>query len=104
MEPLRNLPKHERYGSSYKRFGWFWGLGVEHETYLITSQTRRLTSFDAATMKPERYSVNYYKNYKEEPLRLALAEALVAANGCMTVPVLLNCHSLTNCDVFGEHA
>ena len=104
MEPLRNLPKHERYGSSYKRFGWFWGLGVEHETYLITSQTRRVASFDAATMKPERYSVNYYKNYKEEPLRLALAEALAAAGGSMTVPVIMNCHSLTNCDVFGEHA
>jgi len=104
MEPLRNLPKHERYGSSYKRFGWFWGLGVEHETYLITSQTRRITAFDAATMKPERYSVNYYKNYKEEPLKRALAASLAIAGGIMTVPVLLNCHSLTNCDIFGEHA
>jgi hypothetical protein len=104
MEPLRNLPKHERYGAAYKRFGWFWGLGVEHETYLISSQTRKITTFDAATMKPERYSVNYYKNYKEEPLQLALADAVSAAGGSMIIPVLLNCHSLTNCDVFGEHA
>jgi hypothetical protein len=104
MEPLRNLPKHERYGSAYRRFGWFWGLGVEHETYLLSSQTRKITAFDAATMKSERYSVSYYKNYQDGPLRAALADVVAAAGGSLTVPVILNCHSLTDCDVFGEHA
>ncbi len=104
MEPLRNLPKHERYGSAYKRFGWFWGLGVEHETYLMSTQTRKITVFDSAAMKPERYSVSYYKNYQAEPLRDALADVLAAAGGSLTVPVILNCHSLTDCDIFGEHS
>jgi hypothetical protein len=100
--PLRNLPKHDRYNSMYRRFGYFWGLGIEHETYLLTSQSRTITTFEGA-MKPERYSVSYYKNYKEEPLKAALADVIAAAGGSLRVPVIANCHSFTNCDLSGEH-
>jgi hypothetical protein len=102
--PLRNLPKHARYEDAYRRFGWFWGLGVEHETYIATSQTRTVRTFDTNTMKPERYSVSYYKNYQPEPLKTALVEVLDASGGAITVPILMNCHSFTDCDLFGEHA
>lgn len=101
---IRNLPKHERYSSAYRRFGLFWGLGVEHETYIATSQTRRVTTFTAATMKPERYSVSYYRAYKAGPLATALAKVVGDVSGGLVVPVLMNCHSFTDCDIFGEHA
>ena len=105
ISPLRDLPKHRRYASDYKRFGWYWGLGVEHETYITTSQTRRITAFTPTNMKPERYSVNYYRAYLPEPLTRALTDVVgdVSGGGLM-VPVLMNCHSFTDCDVFGEHA
>lgn len=98
---VRNLPKHERYNTDYRRWGWYWGLGVEHETYIATSQTRRVPAFTAANMKPERYSVSYYRNYKTEPLMAALAAATDVSG--LQVPVLMNCHSLTDCDIYGEH-
>jgi hypothetical protein len=97
------IPKHARYATAYQRFGFFWGLGIEHETYIATSQTRRVTEFSAVTMKPERYSVSYYKNYQPEPLKTALRALLDASGGTITVPILMNCHSFTDCDVYGEH-
>jgi hypothetical protein len=99
---VRNLPKHERYNNAYRAWGWYWGLGVEHETYIATSQTRRVPAFTAANMKSERYSVSYYRNYKHEPLMSALATVVGDVSG-LAVPVLMNCHSLTDCDIYGEH-
>lgn len=100
---LLSLPKHARYGAVYRRFGYYWGLGVEHETYIATSQTRTIRSFDAAALKPERYSVNYYAAYKSAPLQEALQRVLADASGSLIVPVLMNSHSFLNCDVYGEH-
>jgi hypothetical protein len=102
--PVRNLPKHTRYAEQYRRFGYFWGLGIEHETYVATSQTRRITEFTAANMKSERYSVSYYKNYRASALKPALDAVIRRRGGALTVPVLMNCHSFTDCDVYGEHA
>ena len=107
---MQDLPKHQRYRSAYRRLGWYWGLGLELETYLATSQTRKVSAFTAANMKPERYSVNYYRAYQAGPLMSALARILADVSGSgsgaggLTVPVLMNCHSLTDCDVYGEHA
>jgi hypothetical protein len=99
--PMRNLTKHIRYGPRYQRWDYFWGLGVEHETYLATSQRRRVTALEGAALKPERYSVNYYTNYRPD----VLGGALRAVSGSgLIVPVLVNGHSFTHCDVFGEHA
>lgn len=103
--PLQNLPKHARYRTMYRRFGFFWGLGVEHETYVQSSQTRTVRAFDTAAMRAERYSVAYYSAYKPESLSAALSDVLVAAGSAgLTVPVILNSHSFTDCDLFGEHA
>ena len=98
--PLQNLPKHDRYRNAYQRFGFYWGLGVEHETYLMTSRTKTVKTFIGA-MRPERYCVSYYEAYKPEVLKKALGD--VVAKGPLTVPILMNCHSLTKCDVNGEH-
>ena len=99
---LRNLPKHERYGDAYQRLGWYWGLGVEHETNIATSQHRTVRSFEGA-LRPERYSVSYYAAYRPEALQSALTDVLAATGGALRVPVLMNSHSWTHCDVMGEH-
>jgi hypothetical protein len=100
----RNLEKHRRYADAYERWGWFWGLGVEHETYMMTTQTRTVRSVEAAAMRPERYSVNYYAAYRPGALRAALERTLAdTSGGGLTIPVLVNSHSFTHCDVFGEH-
>ena len=101
--PLQNQPKHERYAAAYRRFGYFWGLGIEHETYLATTQSHAITTFEGK-MKPERYSVDYYKAYNSETLTPILQNILDICGGSITVPILMNGHSLTRCDVSGQHA
>jgi hypothetical protein len=101
MNPFE-LVKHRKYKPAYKSFDMYWGLGIEHETYLKTSQKKDITSFEG-NMKPERYSVDYMKVYKPEPLRLALQEILDSGNGKIQVPILVNSHSFTHCDIFNSH-
>jgi len=100
---LQNLPKHERYAGAYRRFGYFWGLGIEHETYLATSQSIDITTFEGH-MAPERYSVDYYKSYKSETLAPMLGRILDICGGTLSVPLFMNSHSLTKCDLSGQHA
>lgn len=97
-----DLPKHGKYKAAYKRFDLYWGLGVEHETYLKTTQTKDIVTFEGA-MKQERYSVNYYAVYKPEPLKAALAQLVAVEGGSLRVPILVNSHSMTHCDVFNIH-
>jgi len=100
--PLQNLPKHDRYRNAYKRFDFYWGLGIEHETYLLSARTKTIKTFVGA-MRPERYCVSYYDAYKPDILKKALADIVAKGNGALTVPILVNCHSLTKCDLNGEH-
>lgn len=99
----RNLPKHSKYQSAYRRFDFYWGLGVEHETYIMTGATHDISGFTAQTMKPERYSVSYYKNYRHDALMPALRAILQKNDDALHVPVLMNNHSLVDCDLSGEH-
>ncbi len=97
-----NLPKHKKYQGAYKRFDLYWGIGVEHETYFRTSQTKDIHTFVDA-MKPERYSVNYYEAYNQTSLPSILQQILAQSNGPLKVPVLVNSHSFTHCDIYGFH-
>ena len=99
----RNLPKHSRYLSAYKRFDWFWGLGVEHETYIMTNQFRDISGFTVQAMKPERYSVSYYNNYRRGTLMKGLQSILNKAGGSLHGPIIMNNHSFVDCDLSGEH-
>jgi hypothetical protein len=104
VPPERNLKKHKKYQQAYKRLDWFWGLGIEHETYFQTSQTKTFLLFDQTVMKPERYSVSYYKAYREDLLLPVLKKVLESQpEKKLHVPVLLNSHSFTHADKFGQH-
>lgn len=98
----RDLPKHNHYKSAYRKFDWYWGLGIEHETYLKSKQVVEFQTF-IQTMKPERYSVNYLSVYDTEVFYEALQKYFTERGGRITVPVLMNCHSFMYTDIFGTH-
>lgn len=91
-------PKHDRYSESIVPGEVFWGIGVENETYLQLKCT--LQSPDLfKDRKRERYSVNYWSQYKPEQLEAALQ----SLDTSTPLPVLLNSHSFLKCDRHGEH-
>jgi hypothetical protein len=98
----RDLPKHKRYNGSYRRFDYYWGLGIEHETYFKTSQKKEIQSFEGI-LKPERYSVSYYAVYKSDTLQKVLADVIKTNGGTLQVPVLANSHTFTHVDLYGAH-
>jgi hypothetical protein len=100
---LRNLEKHQKYKLAYKPNDIFWGLGVEHETYLETSKLKQISLNDLKEhRKPERYSVNYYEIYSTEILNSAL-DGLFNTEKNIFVPILVNSHTFHKTDINGEH-
>jgi hypothetical protein len=98
--PLRNLPKHEKYASAYKPNDLFWGLGVEHETYLESKHIFQVKREDLRSKRiPERYSHDYYEVYKPDILN-GLFDLLPAE---VPVPLLINSHSFQSVDLKGYH-
>ena len=96
----KNLPKHQKYKSTYKPNDIFWGLGVEHETYIESCQTTRtINQSDALTLqKPERYSVAYYKSYKPPALIDGISNFFTDISQ-VDIPILLNSHAFTKTDL-----
>jgi len=93
------LEKHRRYGESYKPNDFFWGMGIECESYFEMSTRIPISAeFLLKNHKPERYSVDYYTSYKPAQL-----EATFNKISEQTVPLLLNSHLLTKTNKFLEH-
>ena len=65
------LEKHKKYETQYKlddeKSNIFWGVGIENEVYLEFDK-KIITSrpFFISNHKRERYSIDYYSNYKKE--------------------------------------
>jgi hypothetical protein len=94
--------KHRKYRKVYKPFDYYWGLGIEHETYIQTRKTKHFHTF-TDHMYPERYSVQYYKAYKPSEL-MEVIRSLMKEKNSLEIPILLNSHSFTDVDIYGEHA
>ncbi len=100
---LRNLEKHQKYKDSYKPNDFFWGLGVEHETYLETSKLKQITLKELKENRAaERYSVQYYNIYSKEFLDEAL-DGLFDNEQKINIPILANSHTFQKTDLNGEH-
>jgi hypothetical protein len=100
---MRNLEKHQKYKSAYRPNDYYWGLGVEHETYLETSKLKQITSKELKeNRKAERYSVNYYSIYNTELLDSAI-DGLFEADQSVLIPILVNSHTFQKTDINGEH-
>ena len=91
------LVKHEKYLDSYMPGDVYWGLGIENETYIEMSGGKAINADFINNRKRERYSVDYWSIYNKH-----LAEALAKYTLGDTIPLLMNAHSFTHTDRFGE--
>ncbi len=100
---LRNLEKHKKYQTAYKANDFYWGLGIEHETYIETSKLKQVSLRGLKeNCAPERYSVDYYNVYTRQQLHKAL-DGLFAEDEKILVPILVNSHTFQRTDLNGEH-
>ena len=92
-----SLDKHMKYENTYKKNELYWGIGIENELYL---EFENYLNFEKSKFlknhKRERYSVDYYTNYKNEYLETAFK--IFSLNYNERLPLLLNCHSMTRTD------
>jgi len=91
------LDKHKHYLPLYKSKDTFWGIGIENETYLQFSKPKCVTrDFMLRNHKDERYSVDYFANYKPAVFVPALSKHLTKPK--YDLPVLMNSHSFQSTD------
>lgn len=95
--------KHIKYFSSYKPNDYFWGIGIENETYIeVKKQPKINGSFIQENHKRERYSVDYYNTYLNTFFDRTVRK-FIKRDEDYEVPLLINAHYLTKCDSSGEH-
>ena len=95
--------KHLKYYDFYKNYELkdteFWGLGIENESYLMFENFDTVEkSFILNNQKRERYSVDYWVNFKKD--RLTNALELLPDN--IKVPIYINGYLFQKTDLFGE--
>jgi len=116
---MNDPEKHTRYQNQYKPNDFFWGIGIENETYLQFTQPKiHNAKVIYNNHKPERYSVNYFNGLNPEykdllqnlyPISesaLALASLTDADPEIIQryeIPLFLNSHSLQKTDLSGNH-
>ena len=99
----KNESKHLKYEKQYKKNTKYWGIGIENEIYLefenenLISKQRLLSN-----RKKERYSVDYYSNYKKECLNNALQQFILKNDLYINIPILLNSHSFIYTDMLNN--
>jgi len=101
QEQMADPEKHTRYLSDYKPNDYFWGLGIENETYLQFAEPVIFTAKELLTRhRPERYSVNYFHTYNSN-YRDALSTLF--PDPTHMLPLYLNSHSFQKTDLSGNH-
>jgi hypothetical protein len=99
----QTLEKHLKYKTAYKSNDFYWGLGIEHETYLETSKLKQVTLKGLKENRArERYCVDYYSVYDKDILNLAL-DGLFEPDKEILIPIIVNSHTFQKTDIFGEH-
>lgn len=99
--------KHMKYMDSYCDASTtcdtilFWGLGIENETYLMQSQLLSAIPFRKLIPKRERYSVNYFNNFKPELFTSTLNQ--LRSLDSITYPVYINAHTFKSTDLRLQH-
>jgi len=95
--------KHNKYMKHYSDSNetLFWGIGIENESYLMLADQCSAPSFPALKHKSERYSVDYFKNFKSKPFQSAWEKACSLPH--LTYPIYLNSHTFQKTDPKGNH-
>ena len=96
----KNEEKHLKYFKQYKKNEIFWGLGIENELYLEFEKKINITKdFLFNNHTRERYSINYFNNYKKGILKQNLMKLYsFNKNNIVSLPLLFNSHSFVNTD------
>jgi hypothetical protein len=96
-----NIDKHSKYYNYYKPNDLFWGLGIETELYLMSQKKLNITKEDILTKHhEERYSVNYFDNFKKEELQDTL-DKLIKTDS-INIPFYINAHTFIKNDINGN--
>jgi hypothetical protein len=99
--------KHRKYIEFYKDLNAakeadteYWGLGIENESYLMLSELESTPKvFLQKNHIRERYSVDYWINYRTIPLEYTFA--LLPPD--VVLPTYINSYQFRKCDLLGEH-
>jgi len=95
--------KHTRYLTKYQPNDYFWGIGIENETYLqFTKHFVHPTLGIHQNHKQERYSVNYYSGLNPE-FKTHLQKLFPLNSSHYEIPIYLNSHTLQKTDIYGNH-
>jgi hypothetical protein len=93
------IDKHEKYKKKYGKNDLYWGLGIENEVYLEFEKREDISKkVFLENHKSERYSVNYYENYKTDDLKNAFQYMCEKINDTLHIPLLLNANSFSKTD------
>jgi hypothetical protein len=95
---MKSLLKHLKYKKDYQPDTVYWGLGIENEVYLELS-SKRVNKLFLTNTKRERYSIDYFSNYKND---LTLKKYISLLSDFVTLPILLNSHTFLNTDHLGN--
>ncbi len=96
-QKTNSAEKHKKYIDEYNSNGLYWGLGIENELYLEFENKKTVSKdFFIKNHKRERYSVNYYSNYKDFYCTHAFTN--VSVSDLIELPVLINSHSFLYTD------
>lgn len=111
--------KHIRYQGKYKSNDYFWGIGIENETYFQFSNPKQTQVKEIYNNhKPERYSVNYFSGLNPEYKTLLrmiypvsdsavmlahLTDSEEESTQLYTIPIYMNSHTLQKTDLSGNH-
>ena len=93
--------KHKKYYLSYKKGDFYWGIGIENETYLEIPTHEMVKGSFFNKHKPERYSVNYYNTYNQK-FFLRIIEDCFEKDHDYELPLLMNSHELIKNDLSGQ--
>jgi hypothetical protein len=96
-------PKHQKYMDKYLQESktLFWGIGIENESYLMLDRVNRIDDFIKLKKLRERYSVDYYKNFKTDKLISVLQQLHTCEK--LTYPIYINSHTFQKMDMNGAH-
>jgi len=91
----------DKYFNIYQPNDEYWGIGIENETYFQLSTDLLLNKYKLLNQRRERYSLDYNLNFKSDLLKTYLNK--IFDKDTYLIPQFLNCHTLTKCDINGEH-
>jgi len=98
------LEKHKKYINKYKPNILYWGLGIENELYLEFDKKKLINKNQFLNChKRERYSVDYYTNYKVDIIKKAFNyindNMSIKYDSYNNLPLLMNSFSFTKTDM-----